>query len=99
MTMSAHAASICETLTQEARVDGHYTLPGIDGLYGFAEAWWQCSTELERTASSDGSFGRWKESCLGEMLEYRTPLVKDPATGVIAGTNFYLQVLAILDPD
>jgi hypothetical protein len=37
---------------------------------------WQLSADGKKIASA-------------EMLEYRTRLVKDPTTGVIAGTNFY----------
>ncbi len=76
--------------TQEVRVDGHYTLAGIDGLYwyrgslvgvqygtgAYRVVQWQLSADGKKVASAD-------------MLEYRTPLVKDLTTGVIAGTNFY----------
>lgn len=35
------------------------------------------------------AFEDGKKVASAEMLEYRTPLVKDRTTGVIAGTNFY----------
>ncbi len=76
--------------TQDVRVDGHYTLAGIDGLY-----WYRGSLVGVQYGAGAYRVVQWQLSADGkkvasaEMLEYRTPLVKDPTTGVIALTNFY----------
>ena len=76
--------------TQEVRVDGHYTLAGIDGLY-----WYRGSLVGVQYGAGAYRVVEWQLAADGrkvtsaEILEYRTPLVKDPTTGVIVGTNFY----------
>ncbi len=75
---------------QEVRVDGHYTLAGIDGLY-----WYRGNLVGVQYGAGAYRVVEWQLSADGrkvvsaEMLEYRTPLVKDPTTGAIVGTNFY----------
>jgi hypothetical protein len=76
--------------TQEVRVDGHYTLAGIDGLY-----WYRGSLVGVQYGAGAYRVVEWQLAADGrkvtsaEILEYRTPLVKGPTTGVIVGTNFY----------
>lgn len=75
---------------QDVRVEGHYTLAGIDGLYWY-------NGDLVGVQYGAGAYRvvQWQLTADGlrvaaaEMLEYRTPLVAEPATGAIVGTNFY----------
>lgn len=75
---------------QEVKIDGHFTLAGIDGLYwyrgglvgiqygagSYRVMHWQLSADGQRVVSA-------------KMLEYRTALVKNPTTGAIVGDDFY----------
>lgn len=83
---------------QEVQVDGRLTLAGIDGLYSYrgglvgiqygAGAYrvvqWRLSRDGLRVASA-------------EMLEYRTPLVKNPTTGAIVGEKLYFMANTGID--
>jgi hypothetical protein len=75
---------------REVRVNGHYTLAGIDGLY-----WYRGNLVGVQYGAGAYRVVEWRlgadalEVVSAEMLEYRTPLVKDPTTGAIVGTNFY----------
>ncbi|MGH9864895.1 MAG: hypothetical protein ACRD4H_05705, partial [Candidatus Acidiferrales bacterium] len=79
--------------TNEARdvlVGQHYTLAGIDGLY-----WYRGGLVGVQYGAGAYRVMQWHLAADGlhvvsaEILEYRTPLVKDPTTGAIVGTNFY----------
>lgn len=84
--------------SEDVRVDGHYTLAGIDGLYwyrgelvgiqygagAYRVAEWQLSDDGLRVTSA-------------KMLEYRTPLVKNPTTGAIVGQSFYFMANTGID--
>ena len=77
---------------QEVNVDGHYTLAGIDGLY-----WYRGGLVGIQYGAGANRLAQWQLSKDGlgvasaEMLEYRTPLVKDPTTGAIVGDDFYFM--------
>lgn len=77
---------------KEVDPDRHFTLAGIDGLYwhhgglvgiqygagAYRVVQWRLSRDGLRVASA-------------EMLEYRTPLVKNPTTGAIVGEKLYFM--------
>jgi hypothetical protein len=75
---------------QDVIVGNHYTLAGIDGLY-----WYRGGLVGVQYGAGAYRVMQWHLSVDGlhvtsaEFLEYRTPLVKDPTTGAIVGTNFY----------
>lgn len=75
---------------QEVRVEGHYTLAGIDGLY-----WYRGNLVGVQYGAGAHRVVEWRltadglEVASAKILEYRTPLVKDPTTGAIVGRNFY----------
>lgn len=75
---------------QDVRVDGHYTLAGIDGLY-----WYHGGLVGVQYGAGAYRVVEWQLAADGlrvtaaEMLEYRTALVSEPTTGAIVGTNFY----------
>jgi hypothetical protein len=75
---------------QDVAVGGHYTLAGIDGLY-----WYRGGLVGVQYGAGARRVVQWRLSADGkavtsaEMLEYRTPLVKDPTTGAVVGTKFY----------
>jgi sugar lactone lactonase YvrE len=77
---------------REVKVDGHFTLAGIDGLY-----WYRGGLVGIQYGAGAYRVMRWQ---LGEdglrvvsakMLEYRTALVKNPTTGAIVGDDFYFM--------
>ncbi|HEV3063290.1 MAG TPA: hypothetical protein VGY48_33905 [Vicinamibacterales bacterium] len=75
---------------QDVTVDGHFTLAGIDGLY-----WYRGGLVGVQYGAGAHRVVQWMLSADGKtvtsakMLEYRTPLVKDPTTGAVVGTKFY----------
>ena len=77
---------------QEVRPGGHFTLAGIDGLYWYRDG----LVGLQYGAGAYRAM-QWHMAADGlhvvsaEMLEYRTPLVEEPTTGAIVGSNFYFM--------
>lgn len=83
---------LSSSTAQEVTPNGHFTLAGIDGLYWYRDGLaglqygagayramqWHLTAEGLRVASA-------------EMLEYRTPLVKEPTTGAIVGDEMYFM--------
>ena len=66
------------------------TLAGIDGLYWYKNSLIgvQYGTGAFRLARFQLAEGGFQVSAT-DVLEYRSPLVKDPTTGTIVGKNFY----------
>jgi len=83
---------------QEVRVGGHLTLAGIDGLY-----WYRGSLVGLQYGAGAYRAVQWRLDADGlrvesaRMLEYRTPLVENPTTGAIVGSDLYFMANTGID--
>lgn len=83
---------------QQVRLAGHRTLAGIDGLY-----WYRGGLVGLQYGAGAYRVMRWRLTADGlqvasaTTLEYRTPLVEDPTTGAIVGSDFYFMANTGID--
>jgi hypothetical protein len=77
--------------TQEVRVDGHYTLAGIDGLYWYRGGWSAVrSWGVPRRPVA--AFGRWKENRLGRNAGISDTAREGPHHRCDCGHEFLLHL-------